>query len=270
MKVYFNTNTFDDLIKKNKIQITDNPKDAPLLVLGAKKVYYPEFTKLRAVYRFGVGSDNVDFNFLKKKNIPVYFPSQKTKDILYDSTANFTVYAILSCLLRDAFGDVNSWKKKQRDYLGDKTVLVIGTGNIGKRVVLKLKPFMKVIIYDAISNREGELEALIRQADAITVHIPLSDKTCDFFNKEKLSWVKDNAVIINMARGELFNEKALYEKLKNSDCHAFFDVFWKEPYKGKLKALGKDKFFMTPHSASNTKEFIQEGFNDILGILKEL
>ncbi len=270
MKIYFNTNTFDGLIKESGIQVTSMPDEAVLLVLGAKKVDYPKFISLKSVYRFGVGSDNIDFDFLKKRSVPVYFPSEKTKNILYDSTANFTVYGILSCLYQGAFGDIDSWKKKKRDYIGNNTALVIGLGNIGNRVAAKLKPFMKVKTYDTLHNRIEELKPLIETADVITVHIPLNNETENFFDAIKLSWVKDEALIVNTARGALFNEDALYEKLKNTHCRAFFDVFWKEPYKGKLKELGSDKFFMTPHSASNTKEFIQEGFNDILNILEGL
>ena len=65
-------------------------------------------------------------------------------------------------------------------------------------------------------------------------------------------------------------ENALYEKLYTTDCRAFFDVFWEEPYNGRLKTLGSEKFFMSPHSASNTKEFIREGVKDILNIINGL
>ena len=148
-------------------------------------------------------------------------------------------------------------------------MLVLGLGNIGKRVKTRLAPFMRVVTYDVLYNQPVELEPLMRRADVVTVHIPLMDETRAFFNRERLSWIKDDAIIVNNARGALFDEDALYEKLSNSHCRAFFDVFWKEPYEGKLKSLGKEKFFMTPHSASNTKEFIEEGFNDIQKIVRE-
>jgi phosphoglycerate dehydrogenase-like enzyme len=269
-KVYFNTKTFDDLIKNSEINITVDPGAASLLVLGAQKVDYNKFTKLKAVYRFGVGSDNIDFEFLKKRGVPVHFPSRNVLEILYDSTANFTVYGILNCLYRDALGDAETWKKAKRDYAGNKTALVIGSGNIGKKVASKLAVFMKVGTYDILYNKDTELMPLIKEADIVTAHLPLNDNTKCFFDAEKISWIKNGALIVNTARGPLFDENALYDKLKSTDCRAFFDVFWEEPYRGRLKDLGRDKFFMTPHSASNTKDFIAQGFKDILDILKGL
>ncbi len=270
MKTYFNTHTFDEFIEKHNVFCTQSPQEADFLVLGAKKVDYSEFNGIKAVYRFGIGVDNVDFDFLKKKNIPVYFPGKDTKNILYDATANFTVYGILSSLYKDAFGDADIWKKKQRDYLGQKRALIVGTGNIGSKVVKKLQAFMNVNTYDISINKIEELKPLIDTADVISLHMPLNKDTENFFNKDKLSWTKDNVLFINTGRGALFNEDALYEKLNATDSRAFFDVFWQEPYKGKLKKLGQSKFFMTPHSASNTKQFISAGFKEILAIKERL
>lgn len=239
-----------------------------MLVLGAQNVRYSDFTKLKAVYRFGIGSENIDFAYLKSRRIPVYFPNDTTKHILYDATANFTIYGIFRLLYEGVLGDVNTWSKKERHHIENKTALVIGTGNIGSLVVKKLKAFMKVSTYDALDNAPLELEPLIRLADIITIHIPLTESTVSFFDKEKLSWVKNDALLINTARGALFDEDALCSKLQKSNCRAFFDVFWEEPYRGTLRGLGEGKFFMTPHSASNTKEFIIAGFREILSILE--
>lgn len=269
MKVYFNTKTFDALIEKHPLEMTVIPEQAELAVLGEKRIDYPAFINLKALYRFGIGSDNIDFEYCKAHNIAVYFPSDKAKVILFDATADFTAYAILTMLHEGAFGNANTWIKKQRDHIRVKTVLVVGLGNIGGRVVTRLKPFLPVVTYDILYNQPSELEAMVRAADVITVHMPLILETKGFFDRGKLSWLKDSAIIVNTARGALFDEEALYEKLSNSNCRAFFDVFWKEPYEGKLKGLGPEKFFMTPHSASNTKQFIEEGFNDIQKIIKE-
>jgi len=65
-KYYFNTKTFDEHIKDHPLDITSNPKDAEILVLGAKKVDYTRFNNIKAIYRFGVGSENIDFEYLKK------------------------------------------------------------------------------------------------------------------------------------------------------------------------------------------------------------
>lgn len=270
IKAYFNTRTFDNLLKRGGIEVTTDSRAADLLILGAKKEDFTRFTNLKAVYRFGVGSDNIDFDYLDKKSIPLYFPGERARSILYDSTANFTVWAILSFLYHGASGDADKWEKKQRDYLGNKIALVVGTGNIGRKVADKLMVFMKVDTYDILQNKLDELKPLVEKADIITVHLPLNKQTERFFDSEKLSWMKDSCLIVNTARGSLFDEDALFDKLKTSNCRAFFDVFWQEPYKGKLATLGKDKFFISPHSAGNTKDFIQEAFAEILNIAREI
>lgn len=270
MTIYFNTNTFDAFTKGSNIPITTESDKARFLVLGSKKPDYSQFTELKAVYRFGVGIENIDFDFLRRRSIKIFFPSEATKTILYEATANFTVFGILHMLFKSAFGIVDEWKKTQRDYIGTKKALIIGTGNIGSRVAKKLAPFVSTDTFDICANTPEELEDLIRKADIISIHIPLSDMTENFFDSEKLSWVKNNALLVNTARGKLFDENALHEKLSSTNCRAFFDVFWKEPYNGRLKNLGKERFFMTPHSSSNTIEFLQAGFADILRIWEEV
>ncbi len=269
VKVFFNTKTFDKLIAEHGLAVTTEPAEADVAVLGAKTIEYQKFMKLRALYRFGVGTENVDMGYLKSHGIAVYFPSERSKEILFEGTANFTVHAILTMLYDKAFGNADTWTKDQHAHLGHKRALVIGTGNVGARVAKKLSVFMPVKTYDITTHQPHELDPLVRATDVITVHMPLTDETRNFFNSEKLSWVKDGAVLVNTARGALFDEDALYEKLSNSICRAFFDVFWQEPYTGKLKTLGKEKFFMTPHSASNMKAYIQAGFQDIFDMIQK-
>ena len=127
---------------------------------------------------------------------------------------------------------------------------------------------MNVPTYDIKKNSPQELSSLLASADIITLHIPFSRENVDFIDAEKLAWMKDDAILINTARGSLVNEDALYNKIKNSNFKAAFDVFGEEPYDGKLKSLGPSRFFMTPHTASQTIEFVREGFKDILRIIE--
>ena len=74
-------------------------------------------------------------------------------------------------------------------------MLVIGTGNIGRRVVKYMQPFMQVFTFDILNNNESDLPELIRQADCITLHIPKMDENEAFFNREKLAAMKDGAIL---------------------------------------------------------------------------
>lgn len=266
MKAYFNTKTFEH--HYNELDVTQNAAQAELLVMGAKTVVIEEFTNLQAIYRFGVGIENVPFDYAREKKIPIFFPSESTKDILYESTANFATYLILHMHYDPCLGDTAKWEKRARDYIGHKKLLVVGVGNIGKKVSRKTSPFMHVMEFDVRTNPVSELRDLMGAADFISLHIPLTPENRDFIDDEKLSWMKDDVVLINTSRGPLVNESSLYDRLMNSGMRAAFDVFWIEPYQGKLAALPPKKFFMTPHSASQTKEFVENSFLEILDIAK--
>lgn len=262
MKTYFNTKAFDEY--HSRIHVTKVPAEAELLVMGAKTVNIEEFSSLKAVFRFGIGTDNVPFDYLAKKAIPVHFPSEEVKAVLYDSTANFAAYLILKMCLSDALGDADTWTKFTRQYLGRKQLLVIGMGNIGSRVYKKMSTFMNVSSYDISHDRPEVLQSLIRKVDCITLHIPMTDKTKNIIDAEKLGWMKPDAVLVNTARGALVNEEALYHRLQDTNFRAAFDVFWVEPYRGKLCSLPRDKFMMTPHCGSQTQEFVEGAFEQIV------
>ena len=84
-------------------------------------------------------------------------------------------------------GSFDIWKKISRDRLASRQILVIGNGNIGSRVVKKLENFAEISTFDTISNQPDELEKMVRQADCITLHLPLNSCTKGFFNAEKIS-----------------------------------------------------------------------------------
>lgn len=268
MKVYFNTKAFDCLEEKGKLRVTEDIQEAELLVLGAKTVDFSQASSAKAIYRFGVGHENIPDELMERGVPPVYFPGKRAKDILFESTANFTVYLIFHMYYHPVTGNVDTWTKNNREFIAKKNLLVIGLGNVGQRVAKKMAAIMNVQTYDIKKNSPQELRGLLASADIITLHIPFSKGNVGFIDAEKLSWMKDDAILINTARGSLVNEDALYNKIKNSNFKAAFDVFWVEPYDGKLKSLGPSRFFMTPHTASQTIEFVREGFKDILRIIK--
>jgi len=268
MKVFFNTKAFEGKYPLKLFDVAGSPAEAQIAVLGAKKINLADFPRLKAIYRFGVGTENVPFDELKSRNIAVFFPGDKAKRILYESTANFTLYLIFRMIFDEALGDVENWKKGCCRFIGDKTLLVIGTGHVGSRVANKAKVFMDVLTFDIATDRPEILDDHIKNADVISLHIPGSKDNEAFFDRRKLDMMKNGAILINTARGVIVDEDALYDKLKNSDCRAAFDAFWKEPYVGKLKEFDDSKFFMTPHVASQTREYIEAGFEDMLSIIK--
>ena len=115
---------------------------------------------------------------------------------------------------------------------------------------------MNITTYDIIQNKEQELEPLISSADHITLHIPKDKMNNAFFDEKKLSWIKAGATIINTSRGSIVDEDALFAEISSGRLRAAFDVFWQEPYIGKLKKFHPDKFYMSPHIAGYTDSFL--------------
>jgi phosphoglycerate dehydrogenase-like enzyme len=253
MKYWKNTETLDHLVPE--LQQTVAANEAEIAVIGSKPIDLSVMPNLKGIFKCGVGTDNVPFAEAKELGIDIALPSKKTKRYIFEETANFAVYLIFRMLYAD-IGSVEKWKKRSRIYLGNQKVLVIGQGNIGKMVSGKLDPFVEVLSFDVAFNDMQELHALIEQSDVISLHIPLNEDTRSFIDAEKMSWMKDGAAIVNTARGPIVDEEALYKEVSSGRLRAAFDVFWKEPYQGKLQEYHPDTFLMTPHVSSNCEDFL--------------
>ena len=265
MKIWSNTRTLDGYI--DDLQITTNPVESEVALLGSKKIDLEKFPNLKGIFRAGVGKDNVPVREAEERRISVGFPSQSTVEIIYDETASFTCGTIFRMVYRNT-GALSPWVKTARRALKDFNLLVIGRGNIGQRVIDLMKPFLNVTFYDKSHNSEDALHELIHQADVITLHIPYTPENNGFIDEEKLSWMKDNAVLINTSRGAIVSEDALYKEIKEGRLTAAFDVFWHEPYKGKLKEFHPERFYMTPHVASTCTAFLEETARDFRKFLE--
>lgn len=267
MRIWKNTSTLDGF--DDGLDFTKSKKDADIVLMGSKPMKVNQFPNLKGIFRAGVGRDNVPEKEAKEKGIKVRFPSDRTASIIFDETASFTCSLIFRMLYSN-IGTIDPWMKTPRSQLSVKNLLVIGTGKIGSRVVELMRPFMKVITFDILRNKMPELKSMIHKADCVTIHIPKSNDTISFFDKEKISWMKDYSAIINTARGAIVDEDALYKELKKNRIRAAFDVYLTEPYNGKLKEFYPDNFFMTPHVASTSIEFMIGCRKDFNSFIKEL
>ncbi len=265
MKIWKNTATLDGY--DDGLSFTDVKEDADIALLGGKPIALDEFTGLKGIFRVGISGDNVPIAAAEARGIIIRFPQQETIDIIYEETACFTCGLIFRMLYNEV-GTLEPWRKHVRVQLADKVLLVMGMGNIGSRVAGKMKGFLKVETYDVLQNTTSELNDLIASADCITLHVPKSEENIHFMDSEKLSWMKDGAVLINTARGEIVDEDALFKEIESLRIRAAFDVYWQEPYQGKLKEYHPYRFYMTPHVASTCDGFL-EGCRKGLDILIE-
>ncbi len=170
--------------------------------------------------------------------------------------------------------------------INGKTWGIVGMGKVGRALAERLIPFeLSVIYYDV--NRLGtgdekklkagyaDLEELVKQSDIISLHCPLTSETENLINEERIAMMKPNAVIINVARGEIVDEKALATALtENSIAGASLDVFSVEPITkdNPLLSVTNDNLVLTPHIAGATNEskgrIINLAFSNIARVLQ--
>jgi phosphoglycerate dehydrogenase-like enzyme len=267
MLLWKNTKTLDGLI--DDISQTQSKEKAEIALMGSKSINLNEFPKLRGIFRVGVSSTNVPVAEAKKRNISVAFPSEKTKNYIFEETANFTCGLIFKSHYKN-LGSLDPWVKNNRAALSEKKLLIIGEGRIGGMVKEKMHAFMEVLSFDPYKYPERKLESLLPLADFVSIHIADTEDNIGFIDSKKMIIMKDNATIINTARGRIVDEGALCEKFKNERLYAAFDVYWDEPYQGKLKEFYPNRFSMTPHVASTCNEYLTGSEKDLRNFMKSL
>jgi len=267
MLIYKATNTLDGYLPS--LPYTGNKSEATVILVGGKKFALADFPKLQGIFKTGVGTDNLPFDEAAARNVIIALPSQATCDIIYEETAAFTCHLILNGLYTGA-GDWDTWKKVPRPALHNRRLLVIGNGRIGRRVADRMRAFMEIDTFDAAEDTTESFEPRVRQADCVTIHVPLTSATNGLFNAERLSWLRDGALLVNTSRGQVVHEDALYAELSAGRIRAAIDVFREEPYRGKLIELPADRFIRTPHIASTCREFIQGTASDFLQFLAKI
>lgn len=160
--------------------------------------------------------------------------------------------------------------------LAGKRLLVIGQGNIGKEVARIAKCFGLIVDTSNSSTTPRELSKLIRNADIISLHVPLTEATRHLINGEKLALMKKTAYIINTSRGEIIDQKALIEALKKGQiAGAGLDVFEHEPIIGSLpkeitELINLPNVVATPHIGFNTKEASRRLSDELLSNFKSI
>ncbi len=268
MKLWKNTNTIDAYIPGLRESLCE-ASEAEVAVIGSKPIDLDRLPKLKALFKCGIGTDNVPFETCAERGIEVCLPSPQTAGIIYEETASFAAYLIMRMLYAKV-GDLEQWRKFDREFSANRSVLLIGVGNIGKRVMAKISPMVSVLRYDEADPERQSLSSLLPRADVVSLHVPLTPETTGFMDGPKLALMKDSAALVNTARGPIVDEEALFAELSSGRLRAAFDVFWEEPYLGKLRDLCPDPFFMTPHVASTCRDFLEGLAQDFKGFTSEL
>ena len=225
---------------------------------------------LKIISRHGVGYDNIDLKVSKQKNITLAITA--TANAV--AVAEHVMFMILNISKRGNMYDdtVKSGKFNERNKLPktvelwNKNILIAGFGRIGQALIKRCLGFeMNVFIYDPFVSKEfietrggtkvEDLSKTSKDMDAVSLHIPLNNKTKNIINYELLKSMKKNCIIINAARGGIVNEVDLDQAL-NEDLifGAGLDVFETEPPVENNPLLKNKKVFLSPHAAAFTEE----------------
>ncbi|MEW6718836.1 MAG: hydroxyacid dehydrogenase [Thermodesulfobacteriota bacterium] len=225
--------------------------------------------RLKVIGRPGVGVDDVDVAAATELGIPVVIaPGANTRSVAEHALA--LVFAVSKDLVhsdrRTRGGDFNVRNAFRAFELSGKTAGLVGCGNIGREFAsLCCAIGMKVRVYDPFADRkavEGQgyrydesLEELLRNADVVSLHVPLNGKTRNLIGARELERMKPTAVLVNCARGGVVDEDALADALANGRIHgAGLDVFSSEPLPPENRWSGLDNVVVTPHMAGQTRE----------------
>ncbi|MGD0230375.1 MAG: phosphoglycerate dehydrogenase [Syntrophorhabdales bacterium] len=223
--------------------------------------------RLKVIGRAGVGLDNIDIEAASKKGVIVMNAPTGNTLAATELTMGIMLAAARKIPLAHYSLKAGKWDRKK--FMGvelyHKTLAVIGLGRIGTNVAIRSKSFgMRVIAYDPYIKKSkadsvgvllyDDLDKVLREADIITFHTPLTPATRNMITKKEIALMKEGVILVNCARGGIVNEGDLYDALKAGKVFAAgVDVFEKEPA-GSNRLLELENVFATPHIGANTRE----------------
>lgn len=269
-----------NILKGNGFEIINNPYGRKLtenevielahdcvgIVAGVEplnKTIMDALESLKCISRVGVGMDSVDLDYAKRKGIFVTnTPYGPTRPV-----AEFTIALTMDLLRRVSKADANIkkkiWKKEIGNLILDKKIGIFGFGRIGRETAKLFQGLgAKILAYDLYPDEKYAKEnnisivdkdTLFSSSDIITVHIPGNKDKTPIITENEFRFMKKTCFLVNVARGGVVDENDLYTALKSGKiAGAASDVFYQEPYEGKLIEL--DNIILTPHLGSYAEE----------------
>lgn len=245
-------------------ELVDNIKDVKGLIAGTEpitKKVLDSAINLKVISRLGVGTDNIDMDYAKSKNIKIEISNSG----LYNSVAEFTIGLMINSLRGISFSNMDMrkgiWNKTIGKDISESIIGIVGAGNIGRKVINLVSIFKpkKILVFDPFLDKSingtelVELKELMESSDLISLHLPLNDNTKHMISKKELGFMNNESILINTSRSDIVNQEDLYSALKQKSIGgAALDVFSVEPYFGQLSEL--DNCFLTPHIAPMTRQ----------------
>jgi len=243
---------YDALIVRSETQVT-----ADVIKAGSR---------LQIIARAGVGLDNVDINAATQKGIMVV--NAPTGNTVAAAEHTMALMLALARNIPQAHCQLKAGKWNRKEYTGvelrNKTLGIIGLGNVGSGVAARAKGFeMRLVGYDPFASQEYAgslgvtlmpLEQLYKESDFITLHLPLTPQTKGMIGVKEIASLKKGVRIVNCARGGLIDDEALLKAIEEGKvAGAAIDVYAVEPCTDSI-LFKSDKVVATPHLGASTKE----------------
>jgi glyoxylate reductase len=230
------------------------------------------------VANYAVGYDKVDVGACTRRGVAV----TNTPGVLDNATADLAFALLLAAQRRLVEGDrlvrAGEWRRGWQDAplggeVGGSTLGVVGLGRIGKAVARRARGFEMRILYaqrhrlepeeeQSLGVEWRELDDLLAEADAVSLHVPLSHETVGLIDARRLGLLRDGACLVNTARGDVVDEPALVRELVSGRLRAGLDVFTDEP-QVPAALLDLPNVVLTPHVGSATRE-AREGMTRVV------
>ncbi|MDA0659691.1 MAG: NAD(P)-dependent oxidoreductase [Planctomycetota bacterium] len=228
---------------------------------------------LLAVSRFGVGYDGVDVAACTNSDVMLLITTGAVDHSVAEATVGWMLALSHHIRIKDRLVRTGEWHVRSHwmgSELRDRTLGIIGFGGIGRAVLhmtqgfgmkppLIFDPFVATDMITAAGGRSVSLDELLFQADFVSLHCPLNDKTRDLLSTRELALMKPTAFLINTARGGIVNEDALFKALSEKQIGgAALDCFLNEPLLTPPTFATLDNVLLAPHSIAWTHELFRE------------
>ena len=221
--------------------------------------------KLKVIAKFGVGVDNIDIRKAKEYGIKVINAPGQNSNAVAELTIGLMIGVLRGIIPLHKKMENGEWVRRVGHEIKGKTIGLLGFGAIARLVAEKLMQFdAEVIACDLYPDEELAAEygvtivpekELLSRSDIISVHIPASEKTYHLLDEEAFGRMRDDAYIINCARGSIIDTDALCRALKNGTiAGAALDAFEAEPLKKDAEILACNNVICTPHTGAETYE----------------
>tara|TARA_Y100000589_G_scaffold326138_1_gene365376 strand:- start:9076 stop:10011 length:936 start_codon:yes stop_codon:yes gene_type:complete len=242
-------------------------EDAEGLIVGTEKVdrnLLEQFPHIKIISKYGVGIDNIDLNALNNLNIKLGFTAGVNKLSVAELTLGFMLALSHNMFLKGLPLKSGTWEKNGGIQLSNRSVGIIGCGNVGYQLIELLKPFQCKILINDIEDKQSLIKShgakqvskdeIFEKCQFITLHLPLTNQTKYLINHERLKRMRNDAFIVNTARGQLINQLALKQALiDNQIAGAALDVYEIEPPVD-IEFLSLPQLITTPHIGGNSVE----------------